>query len=240
MIPSYCITMVTTPERHDRAIKLFNELNLPVTFHIAQKDPQGGIYGCWRSHLACWDDGISKGHKIIAVFEDDTEIPSREELDSLFEESLSAFEEQPDLEYIALHGEAVSVEESNSRVKWGIPITTAAYVIHLERFFSKRNRKNVEPTGNHIDYELSLNPKGPIYVKAGVFEPLSKIMPGRDFGTVNDYGPFLGLAFKIFGYSNVTSSLGFYMHLMRKSPRNVKKYVLLKWNEIFVKFLQPK
>jgi hypothetical protein len=234
--------MATTPERHDRAKKLFNDLNFPIKFYIAQKDPQGGLYGCWRSHLACWDDGISKGHKIIAVFEDDTEIPSREELDSLLEEALEAFKDQQDLEYIALHGEVVPIEEGNSRIKWGIPITTAAYVIHLERFFSKRDRKNVEPTGSHIDYELSLNPNGPIYVKAGVFEPLSKIMPGRDFGTVNDYGPFLNFAFKAFGYSNVTSSLGFYMHLMRKGPRNqiFRKYVYVKWNEIFVKWLQPK
>jgi hypothetical protein len=234
--------MSITPERYTRAKNLFNDLKYPVNFYIAEKDLQGGVYGCWRSHLACWDDAISKGYKIIAVFEDDTEIHSRDELDSLIEEALKAFENQIDLEYVALHGEVVPIEESDSRIKWGIPITTAAYVINLERFFSKRNRKDVEPTGNHIDYELSLNPKGSIYVKAGVFEPLSKIMPGRDFGTVNDYGPFLNFTFKIFGYSNVTSTLGFYMHLMRKGPRNqaFRKYIFVKWNEIFVKYLQPK
>lgn len=240
IIPSYCITMSTTPERHQRAIKLFDNLNLPIKFYVANKDPQGGVYGCWRSHLACWDDGLSKGHKIIVVFEDDTEIPSREELDFLFKESLIAFEKQKDLEYIAIHGHVAPIETKNSYVKLGIPISNAAYVIHLERFFSKRNRKDVEPTGNHLDYEFFLNPSGPVYTRAGVFEPIPKIMPGKNFGTSNEYGVILNFIFKIIGYSKTVSLVSFYMSLMRKGSKNkVFKNMLIKYNEIFLKLLQP-
>jgi hypothetical protein len=242
MIQSYCITLDTTPKRSDRAKKLFNQLEFPINFYVAQKDPQGPRYGCWRSHLACWDDGISKGHKIIAVFEDDVNIPSRKELDYVFEESLKAFEEQNHIEFIALHGQVVPIEESKSKIKYGIPITVAAYVIHLDRFYSNRNRKKMEPTGNHIDYELFLNPKGSIHVKASVFEPFSKIMPGVDYGTTNDYGLFLNFIIRKLGYSFICKSLHLYMELMRKGPRNefFRKNVLVRWNELYVKWLQPK
>ena len=242
MIYSYCITMDTTPERSDRAKNLFNQLEFPINFYVAKTDPQGARYGIWRSHLSCWDDGISKGHKIIAVFEDDVNIPSRKELDYLLEESLRAFEEQDHIEFIALHGEVVPIEEKKSNIKYGIPITTAAYVIHLGRFYSKRHRAKMEPTGNHLDYELFLNPKGPIHVKASVFEPFSKIMPGIDSGTINDYGPFLNYIKKKLGYPYFCKSLHLYMDLMRKGPRNefFRKNVFVRWNEIYVKWLQPK
>ena len=234
---AYCITMRTTPERHERARKLFESFDFPVTFHVAERDPQGGIYGCWRSHLACWDKAVEAGYDVIAVFEDDVEIPSRAELDYLLEEGRRAFERQPDLEYIALHGKTIPVGTDQDAVKSGVAITTCAYMIHLPRFL-RRGRENIEPTGKHFDFDLYYNSKGPVYTKVGVFEPAPKIMPGIKFGTVNDYGVVLNTAFKIFGYGNVVSWMDLYINTLRCVPRKMRPW-LRPFNEIGIKLFQP-
>lgn len=238
MIPSYCITMSITPERYTRAKNLFNDLKYPVNFYIAERDPQGGIYGCWRSHLACWDDAVSKGHDIIAVFEDDVEIPNEEEFKKILEEAHKFLVQNENFEFIALHGQVLPIEYKKGPIKFGVPITTCAYMIHLPRFL-KRGRKNIEPTGKHFDYELFLNPEGPIYTKAGVFDPVVGILPGSDFGTINDYGPLLNISFKIFGYSKFTNIRDVYIKILRFFPRIVARRFFLNFNERLVKLLQP-
>lgn len=235
-VPAYCITMSSTPERHERARKLFSDLDFPVTFHVADRDPQGGIYGCWRSHLACWDKGVSEGHEIIAIFEDDVEIPSREELDRLIQDGVRTLSETS-FGVVVLHGRTIPTGNESGPIVTGCAITTCAYLIHLPRLFERR-QESLEPTGNHLDYEMHLNPSGPIYMKTGVFHVPPMIQPGADLGTVNDYGPALNWLFDTLGYSRFFDGLGVWIKLGQKAPRWLRR-IFVRTHEVGVRWLQP-
>lgn len=238
-LPSYCVTMRTTPERHERACKLFEALDVPVTFHVAERDPQGPLYGCWRSHLACWEKGLVDGHDIITVFEDDVVIPSREELQTLMGQAEKALRENSNFTIVILHNRGVDVGYEPGPIKSGVAITAPAYVIHLPRLFAK-GRDSLQPTGRHLDYELLVNRKGPAYLQVGVFEVQPTIRPGADFGTLNDYGPFLNGLFRLFGYETLNDVLAFYVYCIRRWAPMGLRPTLVSLNEWGTGLLQPK
>ena len=239
LLPSYCVTMACTPERHERAHKLFEALDVPVTFHVAERDAQGPLYGCWRSHLACWEKGLADGHNIIAVFEDDVVIPSREELQTLMGQAEKALRENSNFTIVGLHNRGVPVGDEPGPIKSGVAITTCAYVIHLPRLFAK-GRDSLQPTGRHLDYELLVNRKGPAYLQGGVFEVEPTIAPGSEFGTLNDYGPFLNGLFSLFGYETLGDVLKFYVYCIRRRSPKWLRPMIVPLNELGTWLLQPK
>jgi hypothetical protein len=228
-----------TPERHERAKNLFADLNVPVTFHVAERDPQGPIYGCWRSHLACWEKGLADGHDIIAVFEDDVLIPSRDELQTLMAQAEKALRENTDFTIVVLHNRGVDIGYEPGPIKSGVAITTSAYVIHLPRLFAK-GRDKLQPTGRHLDYELMVHRKGPAFLQVGVFEVQPTIAPGAEFGTLNDYGPFINGLFRIFGYAALVDGVGSYVETIGRSSPKWLRPLMAPLNELGSRLLQPK
>ena len=235
--PVYCITMDTTPERHARAMALFGNLGLPVRFHVAEKDPQGGIYGCWRSHLAVWRTALAAGHDIAVVFEDDVEIGcTRPELDRMVEEAVQALRRDESLDVVHLHSRVFAFGDEPGPVKRGQGVTNCAAVVHVARLLA-RPAESLEPTGHHLDYEMFVHQGGPMFVHQGGFTG-STIAPGSAFGTSNDYGPLVNDLMRRFGYAPFVDGMGAYIASLRTLPRWARERLPAAHAHL-VRWLQP-
>lgn len=67
----YCINLATRDDRHVRAQALFEVLGIPVEFYRPTKHPDGGLRGCFESHMHLIHTAYDMGYKNILVFEDD-------------------------------------------------------------------------------------------------------------------------------------------------------------------------
>lgn len=66
-----CINLYKQQQRYDNCKKLFNRLNVPVTFYRTTKHPISGRQGCYESHISCIRDSYKKGDDTCLIFEDD-------------------------------------------------------------------------------------------------------------------------------------------------------------------------
>lgn len=66
-----CITLENTVDRKEQCDYYFKKLGIPVRFFIAKKHPNGGMYGCFDSHIKVIKEAYYKGCKNLLVFEDD-------------------------------------------------------------------------------------------------------------------------------------------------------------------------
>jgi GR25 family glycosyltransferase involved in LPS biosynthesis len=67
-----CINLKTREDKRLHCQYLFkNVLNINVRFHIVDKHPLGGFYGCFHSHIEVIKNAFNKGYKNILIFEDD-------------------------------------------------------------------------------------------------------------------------------------------------------------------------
>jgi len=69
----FCISLRNRKDRRDQVSQLFNHLGIPVTFFIVDKHPNGGIYGCFDSHIKIIQYMQKNNKNNILVFEDDIE-----------------------------------------------------------------------------------------------------------------------------------------------------------------------
>jgi len=66
-----CINLDISTERRKHAEYYFNKLNIPARFYTAKKHPNGGMYGCFHSHIEVLKDAYERGLNNVLVFEDD-------------------------------------------------------------------------------------------------------------------------------------------------------------------------
>ena len=67
----FCINLYSRDDRLVKSKKLFNELNIPITYHRVKKHPISGEIGCFESHLEIINYAYEKGSNNILIFEDD-------------------------------------------------------------------------------------------------------------------------------------------------------------------------
>jgi GR25 family glycosyltransferase involved in LPS biosynthesis len=60
-VKSYCISLKENEKDRKRCQEIYNYYNLDVEFHIVDRSPKGGMYGCFESHI----DVINKGLKLM-------------------------------------------------------------------------------------------------------------------------------------------------------------------------------
>jgi GR25 family glycosyltransferase involved in LPS biosynthesis len=72
----YCITLEHRKDRQQSSEKIFCNFNIPVEFFYTKKHPQGGIIGCFLSHITCIQNAYDSGANTILIFEDDV-IPTK-------------------------------------------------------------------------------------------------------------------------------------------------------------------
>jgi len=66
-----CISLDNRTDRRTDVSRVFNTLSIPVRFHIVKKDPRGGRWGCFQSHIDVIKNAYDKGYQNILIFEDD-------------------------------------------------------------------------------------------------------------------------------------------------------------------------
>ena len=66
-----CINLESRPDRRAYAQKVFDDLRIPARFLTVPKHPQGGIYGCFDSHMIVVLEALREGKDNVLVFEDD-------------------------------------------------------------------------------------------------------------------------------------------------------------------------
>ena len=66
-----CINLDISKDRRRHAEYHFQKLNIPAKFFVAQKHPNGGMYGCFDSHIQILIDAYERDLNNILVFEDD-------------------------------------------------------------------------------------------------------------------------------------------------------------------------
>lgn len=69
----FCITLDTTTHRHPRLQAELERVKLwpKTTLLINQRDPQGGVRGCFESHRKAWSNARERGFKRVLIVEDD-------------------------------------------------------------------------------------------------------------------------------------------------------------------------
>jgi len=66
-----CINLKSRPDRLVYARDIFQKLDIPVKFFIVEKNPKGGIVGCFDSHIQIVNYMKKTGKQNILIFEDD-------------------------------------------------------------------------------------------------------------------------------------------------------------------------
>lgn len=72
-----CINMKHRDDRREHMRMMMKQLDIPFRFYLAERNPKGGIYGCFESHINVIKQCYDTGCKHIMIFEDDL-IPTKE------------------------------------------------------------------------------------------------------------------------------------------------------------------
>lgn len=66
-----CINLEERTDRRISSTAVFDKLGIPVNYFTAQRSPNGGLQGCFESHIKVITEAYEKGHENIMIFEDD-------------------------------------------------------------------------------------------------------------------------------------------------------------------------
>ena len=66
-----CINLRTRPDRLEQASSVFDKLGIPIEWFVTDKHPNGGIQGCFESHISCIRESYLRGDSMCLIFEDD-------------------------------------------------------------------------------------------------------------------------------------------------------------------------
>jgi hypothetical protein len=66
-----CINLITRKDRYKESLAVFNEFQIPVTYFLTTKHPNGGGQGCFESHIQIIREAYFAGAERVLIFEDD-------------------------------------------------------------------------------------------------------------------------------------------------------------------------
>jgi len=163
--PIYCINLEHRKDRKEHSIRQFTNLGIsPTTVNYPHftKDPRGGIYGCFDSHIKVWNDFFINhpNHKYALVFEDDFVAPNNS--NTILENATKFIDNNYDkIDILFLHNICVDVENTINDYQF-----TCGYGVGMHAYFVTRNYiksiidnegKLPEPNGRPIDIEIPFN-----------------------------------------------------------------------------------
>lgn len=147
-----CINLITRDDRYQEASQIFNKHSIPVNFFRTHKHPNGGIQGCFESHISIIRDAYLRGLKTVLIFEDDVIDSSYLTYKNLqraidFMESNQRWE----LFYLGTHPDIrkYTIKDVGNGIYKMHSICTHAYVVH-RRLMKKLYKMKF--SGTAIDY----------------------------------------------------------------------------------------
>lgn len=96
-----CINLKSRDDRYESAKSVFDSLGIPVVFHRVDKHPEGGVVGCFTSHIEVITEAYEKGCNNVLIFEDDIEL-GRGYIEDHFNQMFQFMEENQDWDIMFL------------------------------------------------------------------------------------------------------------------------------------------
>tara|TARA_R110001632_G_scaffold50169_2_gene125281 strand:+ start:1522 stop:2295 length:774 start_codon:yes stop_codon:yes gene_type:complete len=99
-----CINLKERIDRYESAKRVFDEYNIPVEFHKVDRHPDGGVVGCFTSHIEVITEAYEKGCENVLIFEDDIQV-GRGYIESHFEQMFQFMNENDnwDIMFLGWH-----------------------------------------------------------------------------------------------------------------------------------------
>lgn len=69
-----CINLVSRDDRYEVANTMFQSIDVDVDFFRTERHPNGGLQGCFESHVAIIKEAYDAGYDNVLIFEDDVAI----------------------------------------------------------------------------------------------------------------------------------------------------------------------
>jgi len=76
----FCINLISRNDRYVSSKKIFQDLRINPTYFRPKKHPNGGLQGCFESHIHLIKTAYDKGFNNILIFEDDLYLNSKADL----------------------------------------------------------------------------------------------------------------------------------------------------------------
>jgi GR25 family glycosyltransferase involved in LPS biosynthesis len=168
----YCINLQHRQDRKQHTQTEFMKIDIApemVIYPRLVKDPRGGVYGCYESHLKIWNDFYYNypDKPYCLIFEDDfVAQPKAKELMEKAQEFINHNYRQVDI--LNLHDFDVPVDNpiNNKTFNNGYGFLMHAYFItrpYLENILKKNQNKFPSANGYHIDFLLNTYKKNLLY-----------------------------------------------------------------------------
>lgn len=173
MYPIYCINLEHRGDRKKHSLEQFEKIGISsdnVIYPHFVKDPRGGVYGCYDSHMKVWDDFFTKHplHNFCLVFEDD--FVATENSKEIIKKAIDFIDKNYEkVDILFLHNSNIFVENeiNNEIIVNGYGITTTAYIItrHYIETTINKNGSIPEPNGIHFDCSINFDKNSILYTK---------------------------------------------------------------------------
>jgi GR25 family glycosyltransferase involved in LPS biosynthesis len=168
----YCINLQHRKDRKIHTQKEFKKIGIDVNQVIYPplvKDPRGGAYGCYDSHMKIWYNFFTKhpDKSYCLVFEDDfVAEPQARELLKKAEQFVNQNVSQIDL--LLLHHLCIPQQHplNNANFTHGYGLLTQAYFVtrpYIQSIYNKNSNKLPLPNGKHFDMSLNIDSNSLLY-----------------------------------------------------------------------------
>jgi len=171
MYPVYCINLEHREDRKKHSLDQFEKIGISsdnVIYPHFVKDPRGGVYGCYDSHMKVWNDFFTKHpeHKFCLVFEDDfLANDNSKEIIKKAKRFIDTNYENVDI--LFLHNFNVLVENdiNDDNFVNGYGLQGHSYILtrHYVQSIIIKNGFIPEPNGLHFDIIISFYMKEALY-----------------------------------------------------------------------------
>lgn len=173
----YCICLANRQDRYDNVCSQLEKIGLSpsdITFYRPEKDPRGGIYGCWESHRAINKLGYDSNAPYWLCLEDDFIITDQ------YEQEIENFRDILPINiwhFINLHNAGITKKNINDKFYYGYGFCMAAYVMNRDYFRYRGFNDGLIPPayGYHCDAEIYVNTKSLVYTPYVVYLHVSLI-----------------------------------------------------------------
>jgi GR25 family glycosyltransferase involved in LPS biosynthesis len=173
--PVYCINLKERSDRKRYVEKEFEELNIQpvdVIFLDLYRHKNGGIYGCYDSHMKVWNDFYINhpDKEMCIVFEDDIKATKNSNL--YLKMAVSFIKKNKDkVDILFLHNRYIKYKykknnQNNNYFVNGYGFLTHAYIVtrrHIQNIMNNNHNKLPKPNGIHFDLDMNFNKKSILY-----------------------------------------------------------------------------
>jgi len=175
--PVYCINLKERTDRKESAQNQFKQINIEpnnVIFLDFFKHKNGGLYGCYDSHMKVWNDFYQnhKDKKLCIIFEDDFEVTEN----SIYylKKAISFIEKNKDkVDLLFLHDKFIEYNDthykkdiSNPYFIRGYGFLAHAYIVtrkYIKSALKKNNNILPLPEKIQVDIDINMNKKSILY-----------------------------------------------------------------------------